>query len=282
MHRKQNALDPKKYYFIDTSFNLLMKRRIYQVLLISSNYDAFMLEEDGRIDETIFMEYVSLSLRYPPQFIKVTSEEEAFEVLEDKRVELVISMLSIEKTDTFDLAIRIKNKFPKIPIVVLTPFSREVNIKLREKNLSAIDYVFSWLGNADILLAIIKLIEDKMNIEQDVQHGVQVILLVEDSIRFYSSYLPNIYKIIYRQSKAFQGEGLNEHQQMLRMRGRPKILLATSYEEAVTLYDKYKNNLLGIISDISYKRGGVQDKFAGIRLVEHLKSGSFINTPRAC
>jgi CheY-like chemotaxis protein len=137
MNRK--ILDPKKYYFIDTSFNRLMKRRIYQVLLISSTYDAFMLEEDGRIDETIFMEYVSLSLRYPPQFIKVTSEEEAFEVLEDKNIELVISMLSIEKEGTFDLAIRIKAKFPKIPIVVLTPFSREVNLKLREKNLSAID-----------------------------------------------------------------------------------------------------------------------------------------------
>ncbi len=271
MPTKQNAFDPKKYYFIDTSFNLLMKRRIYQVLLISSNYDAFMLEEDGRIDETIFMEYVSLSLRYPPQFIKVTSEEEAFEVLEDKRVELVISMLSIEKTDTFDLAFRIKNKYPKIPIVVLTPFSREVNIKLREKNLSAIDYVFSWLGNADILLAIIKLIEDKMNIDQDVQQGVQVILLVEDSIRFYSSYLPNIYKIIYRQSKGFITEGLNEHQKMVRMRGRPKIILATSYEEAVTMFEKYKHNLIGIISDIRFKIEGETDKAAGIKFVKKVR-----------
>ena len=271
MPSKQNALDPKKYYFIDTSFNLLMKRRIYQVLLISSNYDSFMLEEDGRIDETIFMEYVSLSLRYPPQFIKVTSEEEAFEVLEDKRIELVISMLSIDKTDTFDLAIRIKNKFPKIPIVVLTPFSREVNIKLREKNLSAIDYVFSWLGNADILLAIIKLIEDKMNIDQDVQQGVQVILLVEDSIRFYSSYLPNIYKIIYRQSKGFITEGLNEHQKMVRMRGRPKIVLATNYEEAVAMFEKYKNNLIGIISDIRFKKDGETDKAAGIKFVKKVR-----------
>ncbi|MGA2822479.1 MAG: PEP/pyruvate-binding domain-containing protein [Bacteroidales bacterium] len=271
MPRKQHALDPKKYYFIDTSFNLLMKRRIYQILLISSNYDAFMLEEDGRIDETIYMEYVSLSLRYPPQFIKVTSEEEAFEVLEDKRVELVISMLSIDKTDTFDLAIRIKNKFPKIPIVVLTPFSREVNIKLGEKNLGAIDYVFSWLGNADILLAIIKLIEDKMNIDQDVQQGVQVILLVEDSVRFYSSYLPNIYKIVYRQSKDFITEGLNEHQKMVRMRGRPKIILATSYEEAVTMFEKYKNNLIGIISDIRFKKEGETDKTAGIKFVKKVR-----------
>jgi DNA-binding NarL/FixJ family response regulator len=272
MPQPQNALNPKKYYFIDTSFNLLMKRRVYQVLLISSTYDSFMLEEDGRIDETIFMEYVSLNLRYPPQFIKVTSEEEAFEVLEDKRVELVISMLNIEKADTFDLAIRIKKQFPKIPIVVLTPFSREVNLKLAEKDLSAIDYVFSWLGNADILLAIIKLIEDRMNIDQDVLQGVQAILLVEDSIRFYSSYLPNIYRILLKQSKTFVTEGLNEHQKMLRMRGRTKIVLATNYEDAVKMWEKYKNNLLGVITDISFKRGGETDPKAGIRFVELIKA----------
>ncbi|MFH1296891.1 MAG: phosphoenolpyruvate synthase, partial [Bacteroidota bacterium] len=167
----------------------MMKKRIYQVLLISSTYDAFMLEEDGRIDEQIFMEYVSLNLRYPPQFIKVTSENEAFTVLEDKRVDLVISMLSIKKSDTFDLALRIKTRYPGIPIVALTPFSRESNIRLHQKNLIAIDYVFCWLGNADIMLAIIKLIEDRMNIDQDLKQGVQAILLVEDSIRFYSSYL---------------------------------------------------------------------------------------------
>ena len=265
-------LDPKEYYFIDTSFNLLMKKRIYQVLLISSTYDAFMLEEDGRIDETIFMEYVSLNLRYPPQFIKVTSEEEAFEVLEDKHIELVISMLSLEKTTTFDLAKRIRQNYPKIPIVILTPFSREVNLKLTEKKLAGVDYVFSWLGNADILLAIIKLIEDKMNIDQDVIQGIQAILLVEDSIRFYSSYLPNIYKIMFKQSKGFMTEGLNEHQKMIRMRGRPKILLATSYEEAVDMFEKYKNNLLGIISDISFCKGGENDKTAGIQFVKLVRS----------
>jgi hypothetical protein len=272
MSISQNALDPKKYYFIDTSFNLLMKRRIYQILLISSTYDSFMLEEDGRIDETIFMEYVSLNLRYPPQFIKVTSEEEAFEVLDDKRIELVISMLNIEKTDTFDIAMRIKKRYPRIPIVVLTPFSREVNMKLAEKDLSAIDYVFCWLGNAGILLAIIKLIEDKMNIDQDLLQGVQAILLVEDSIRFYSSYLPNIYKILLKQSKIFMSEGLNEHNRMLRMRGRTKILLATNYEQAVTMWEKYKNNLLGIITDISFMRAGETDKTAGIKFVEKVRS----------
>ena len=272
MSANQNALDPKKYYFIDTSFNLLMKRRIYQILLISSTYDAFMLEEDGRIDETIFLEYVSLNLRYPPQFIKVTSEEEAFEVLEDKRIELVISMLNIEKTDTFDIAMRIKKHYPRIPIVVLTPFSREVNLKLAEKNLSAIDYVFSWLGNAGILLAIIKLIEDRMNIDQDVRQGVQAILLVEDSIKFYSSYLPNIYKILLKQSKTFMTEGLNEHHKMLRMRGRTKILLATNFEEAVSMWEKYKSNLLGIITDICFMRGGETDKTAGLKFVERVRT----------
>ncbi len=272
MPETKNALNPKKYYFIDTSFNMMMKRRVYQVLLISSTYDSFMLEEDGRIDETIFMEYVSLNLRYPPQFIKVTSEEEAMEVLEDKRVELIISMLNIEKTDTFDLAIRIKKQYPRIPIVVLTPFSREVNLKLAAKDLSAIDYVFSWLGNADILLAIIKLIEDRMNVDVDVKQGVQAILLVEDSIRFYSSYLPNMYKILLKQSKTFMAEGLNEHQKMLRMRGRTKILLATNYEQAVDMWENYKGNLLGIITDISFMRNGETDKTAGIRFVEKVRA----------
>jgi CheY-like chemotaxis protein len=272
MENRLPLMDARKYYFIDTSFNLLMKKRVYQVLLISSTYDAFMLEEDGRIDETIFMEYVALSLRYPPQFIKVTSEEEAFEVLEDKHIELVISMLSIEKADTFDLAMRIKKKYPKTPIVVLTPFSREVHLKLREKNLSAIDYVFSWLGNSDILLAIIKLVEDKMNMHFDAEQGVQAILLVEDSIRFYSSYLPTIYKIVFKQSKGFVTEGLNEHQKMLRMRGRTKILLATNYEEAVDLWEKYKGNLLGIITDISFSRNGETDPTAGIKFVEKVRA----------
>lgn len=271
MPDSKNPLDPKKYYFMDTHFNLMMKRRIYQVLLISSTYDAFMLEEDGRIDEQIFMEYVSLNLRYPPQFIKVTSETEAFEVLEDKNIELVISMPNVEPTDTFDMSIRIKARYPKIPIVVLTPFSREVNLKLYDKRLNPIDYVFSWLGNADILLAIIKLIEDKMNVDQDMKQGVQAILLVEDSVRFYSSYLPNIYKIILKQSKSFMTEGLNEHQKMLRMRGRPKILLATNYEEAVEKWERYRNNLLGIITDVSFKREGETDRQAGIRFVEQVR-----------
>ena len=261
-----------KYYFSDTSFNRLMRRRIYHVLLISSSYDAFVLEDDGRIDEQIFQEYVSLSLRYPPQFILASTEEKAFEILKEEKIDLIVSMLSSEETDTFDLAEKIKKRYPEIPIVVLTPFSREVTLKLDEAYQTAIDYIFCWLGNADLLLAIIKLIEDKMNTDNDVKEvGVQTILLVEDSIRFYSSYLPNIYKIIFKQSKDFMTEGLNEHQMMLRMRGRPKILLATNYEEAITIYEKFKRNMLGIITDMSYPRQGEMDKAAGTKLIEKVR-----------
>jgi len=268
-----NHQDNLNLDFNDTSFNLLMQKRIHKVLLIASNYDAFMLEEDGRIDEQIFNEYVSLNLRYPPIFVLANSAEEAFNKLRNDSIDLVITMFTIGGYDTFGLARDIKQEYPNIPIVVLTHFSREVTLKIENEDLSAIDYVFCWLGNADLLLAIIKLIEDKMNVRHDVEVvGVQAILLVEDSIRYISSYLPNIYKIIFKQSKEYVKEALNEHQKMLRMRGRPKILLATTYEEAVELYEQYKYNLLGVISDISYKRNGIKDKYAGIKLCKKIRS----------
>ena len=265
-------LASKKYYINETAFKLLMKKRIYKVLLICSNYDAYMLEEDGRIDEQIFNEYVSLNLRYPPVFIQAGSSQKAFRILKRERIDLVISMLSVGDIDTFALSTKIKKEYPNIPIIVLTHFSREVKIRLQNEDLSAIDYVFCWLGNADLLLAIIKLIEDKMNVVHDVEVvGVQTILLVEDSSCFYSSFLPTIYKIIFQQSKIFMKEAVNEHQRMLRMRGRPKILLATNYEEAVELYEKYKHNMLGIISDVRYPKDGKTDPKAGIKLHKQIK-----------
>jgi hypothetical protein len=246
-----------------------MHKRIYHVLLVATKYDTFIIEDDGRIDEQIFNEYVSLNLRYPPQFLVANTHAEAEKILEEENIDLIILMLSAFDEMIID---KIKQKYPDIPAVLLTPFSREFSMKLYSGRLKNIDYVFNWLGNSDILLAIIKLIEDKMNVEHDVNKvGVQVIMLVEDSVRFYSSYLPNIYKIIFKQSKTFMMEGLNEHQKMLRMRGRPKILLATSYEEAEEFYHKYKNNMLGIITDLSYTRNGVHDKFAGKHLCEMVK-----------
>jgi len=260
-------LDIQKYDFNDTSFDLLMQKRIHRVLIICSNYDNYMLEEDGRIDEQIFNEYASLNLRYPPTFVQTDNEEEAFRILNEGNIDLVISMLSLKGTDVFGLAKKIKAKYEKIPIVVLTYFSREVSLRLEGEDLSAIDYVFCWLGDASLILAIIKLIEDNMNAENDIENiGVQAIILVENSIRYISLYLPNIYRIILMQSLDFQREALNEHQRMLKMRGRPKILLANNFNDALSLYNKYKYNVLGVISDISYKKDGVQDEFAGIEL----------------
>ncbi|GMT44990.1 MAG: phosphoenolpyruvate synthase [bacterium] len=269
---KRTDLCTAKYYFNEASFSLLMRKRIYNILLVSSVYDAFILEEDGRIEEQIFNEYMSLNLRYPPRFIQATSLREAMKLMREESVDLIISMLSFDDKGTFRLAATVKAEFPQVPFVALSPFSREVSLKIEKLNLSNIDYVFSWLGNTDLLMAIIKLIEDKMNVEHDVKEvGVQMIILVEDNIRFYSSYLPNIYKIIFKQSKAFVTEGLNEHQKMLKARGRPKILLATDYDEGIHLYRKYKNNLLGVISDISYPRRGIKDAEAGLRLFTRIK-----------
>ncbi len=231
-----------------------MQKRIRKVLVICSQYDFYMLEEDGRIDEHIFIEYVSLNLRYPPVFIHASSARKAFRILEEEDIDLVIEMLSTGDTDAFHLAKQLKQLNPEIPVVVLTHFSREVSLQLEKEDLSAVDYVFCWLGNPDIFLAIIKLIEDSMNAENDILTiGVQSILLVEDSVRYISSYLPLLYRIILEQSKEFVKEALNEHQQMLRRRGRPKILLAKNYQEAVASFKKYRGHILGIISDVSYK-----------------------------
>jgi CheY-like chemotaxis protein len=263
----EGILDQEKYDFTDTSFDLLMQKRIHRVLVICSNYDNYMLEEDGRIDEQIFNEYASLNLRYPPTFVQTDNAEDAFRLLREGNIDLVISMLSIKGADVFALAKKIKAKYESIPIVVLTYFSREVSLRLEGEDLSAIDYVFCWLGDASLILAIIKLIEDKMNADHDIESiGVQAIILVENSIRYISSYLPNIYRIVLLQSLDFQKEALNEHQRMLKMRGRPKILLANNFNDALDLYRKYKYNVLGVISDISYKRDNIPDENAGIEL----------------
>ncbi|MDR3652730.1 MAG: PEP/pyruvate-binding domain-containing protein [Paludibacter sp.] len=267
-----NTPSIKKLYFKDTSFANLMTHRIYNVLLYASKYDAFVLEEDGRIDELIFNEYTSLNLRYPPRFRLVSTEEEANELLMARTFELIISMPSGDSINPFEWAKKVKQQFPDIPIVVLTPFSKSVSLRIANEDLSAIDYVFSWLGNSDILLAIIKLIEDRMNLEEDVKSvGVQVILFVEDSIRWYSSIVPLLYKFVFMQSRSFMTEALNEHEQMLRMRGRPKIVLARSYEEGLAIYEKYKLNMLGVITDVSYSQNGLKNKQAGINLCREIR-----------
>lgn len=269
--------DFKNLVFRDTPFANLMNKRIFNVLLIATKYDAFMLEDDGRVDEQIFNEYTSLNLRYPPRFTQVTTEEEALAELEDRNFELIICMPNMDDRDIFSTAKEIKLRYPSIPIVVLTPFSKEVTKRVASEDLEAIDYIFSWLGNAELLLAIIKLIEDKMNAPDDTESvGVQIILLVEDSVRFYSSALPHLYHFVLEQSQEFSKEALNDHQRTLRMRGRPKIKLARTYEEAVRIFDRYKNNMLGIISDMSFMNNGVKDQYAGYKFGRHVRKSGLV------
>lgn len=268
-----SKLKLNQLYFKDTQFANLMTKRIFNVLLVANPYDAFMLEDDGRIDEKIFIEYMNLSLRYPPRFTQVSTPEETWKQLGNTMFDLVICMPGTDSSDTFDIARDIKAKYPHIPIVVLTPFSHGIRERMEHEDLSVFEYVFCWLGNTDLLVSIIKLIEDKMNLEHDIKEvGVQMIMLVEDSIRFYSSVLPNLYKFVLKQSQEFATEALNEHQRTLRMRGRPKIVLARSYEEAMKLYETFSNNVLGIISDARFPHDGKIDPLAGVKLLKEVRN----------
>ena len=260
------------FYMKDASFANLMQKRVFNVLLIASRYDAFILEEDGRIEEHIFMEYMSLNLSSPPRVTEAYTFEQAEKELQENSYDLIIVMPAMQDADVFNNINRLKANYKSIPLVLLTPFSHEVSRRLAKEDLSAVDYTFSWLGNADLLLAIVKLMEDNMNLEEDVASvGVQVIIVVEDSIRFYSSMLPILYKVVLKQSQIFSTEALNRHEQMLRMRGRPKIVLARTYEEAVEIYDKYSNNVLGIVTDVSFTRKGKKDSKAGLKFCEYLR-----------
>ena len=241
------------FFLKDVSFVNLMTKRIFNILIVANPYDAFMLEDDGRIDEKLFDEYMELGLRYPPTFTQVSTTEEANEVLKTTDIDLVICMPGNADNDAFAVAHDIKQIAPQIPCVVLTPFSHGITKRIEHEDMSIFDYVFCWLGNTNLILSIIKLIEDRMNIEHDIKEaGVQMILLVEDNIRFYSSVLPNLYNYILAQSKNFSTEALNPHAAAQRKRGRPKVVLATNYEEAMQWYEKYHDNVLGVISDTRF------------------------------
>ncbi len=256
----------------DVSFLNLMQRRIANVLIVANPYDAFMLEDDGRVEEKIFSEYMKLGLRYPPSFTQVSTIEEADEALSVTQYDLVICMPGNVDNDAFDVAHAVKQMSPTTPCVVLTPFSHGISRRMQNLNLSIFDYIFCWLGNTELILSIIKLIEDRMNIANDVSEaGVKCVLLVEDSIRFYSSILPHLYKYILTQSLNFATEALNSQAEMLRMRGRPKVLLARNYEEAWSLYETYKDNMLGVISDSRFDKGGEEDAVAGLTLLRNIR-----------
>jgi hypothetical protein len=262
----------RRLYLKETAFQDLMQKRIFNILLVATPYDAFMLEEDGRVEEQVYLEYEELSLSSAPRFTTVGSIAEAEAELRHKDFDLIIAMPGVDISETFRWARECDLQYPELPFVVLTPFSKEVSRRLANEDLSSVDYVFSWLGNVELIVAIIKLIEDRMNAQNDIEEvGVQCVLLIEDSVRFYSAVLPHLFKFILTQSREFSTEALNEHETRLRMRGRPKVILARDYEEARVLYHRYKDHVLGIVSDVSFNREGVKDPDAGIRFAKRVR-----------
>ena len=237
-----------------TSGYEFMKHRIRKILLVCCSYDGYILEEDGHIEQQINQEYIDLNMSNPPALLRVSSTAEALDLLrEDDRFDFILTMYNVGEPDVFDFAKIVKERHRHIPVVLLTSFSKDIYRRIDERDASGIDYIFSWSGNTDLVIGIIKLIEDAMNAEEDIlTGGVQAILLVEDSVRFYSTYLPALYKLILQQNTEFLKDAFNEQQQILRKRARPKILLATNYADAVALYERYKKNLLGVISDVGF------------------------------
>ena len=235
-------------------YTKLIQQRIRCVLLICCSYDAYTLEEDGRLEACISQEYHDLNLTNTPKFERVSTTSEALEVLAKRNdIDLVISMYNVGTPDVFTFAKKVKEMHPALPVTLLTHFTRKITRRIQGVDLSGIDYIFCWHGNTDLILAIIKLIEDKMNADNDILNvGVRCILLVEDSIRYYSSYLPAIYRLVMKQSNEFVREAMGEQQQLVRKRSRPKILLVTNYSDAVAAYQKYKENILGVISDVGF------------------------------
>jgi len=262
-----------------TDYESLINYRIRKILMICSSYDAFILEEDGQIEAQIYQEYIELNLSNPPKFIWVHTAAEARELLNTVvGIDMVMCMYNVTDKEVFKLASEMKVERPTLPFVLLTHFSKEVYRRLALQDTSGIDHMFCWHGNADLIVAIVKLFEDLKNAEHDILGvGVQAILLVEDSVRYYSTYLPELYKLILAQTREFMAETINEQQRKIRKRSRPKILLATNLDDAMAMYEKYKSNLLGVISDVGFTvhKGEAPEKEkldAGIDLVRHIKA----------
>ena len=236
-----------------------MARRVKRILLVCNNYDSFALEEDGRIDVQIAQEYAELNLSNPPSITRAETTKEALASIEERKAakklpfDLILTMYSVGELDVFDFAREAKQLMPECPIVLLSSFSKEIYNRIEQHDRSDIDYFFSWNNSTDLIIAIIKLIEDRLNAPHDIlDEGVRAILLVEDSVRYYSTYLPLLYKLVLQQNSIAIRDALNEKQQLLRKRARPKVLMATCYDEAVELYNRYGKNMIGVISDVGF------------------------------
>lgn len=247
----------------------LMQKKVSEVLLVSSLYDDFILEEDGHLTDQIFETYRDLQLSSPPRITRVSSGSEAFDAMEKMQFDLIITMRRIGDMDPFSFGAEAKKRHPTIPILLLLSSYSELSYLARIPHFEGVDRIFVWNGDSGLLVSIIKLIEDEMNAERDTELGmVRVILVIEDSIQYYSLFLPQIYKEVVTQTQALMTEGLNKYHKLLLLRGRPKILLATTFEEGMTIYEKYKDNILGVISDVRFPRNGEPDPNAGVDFIK--------------
>jgi len=242
----------------------LMPRRVRNILLVSSLYDSFTFEQDGQLTEVLFSEYLELNLRYAPRIERVSTAEEALEKLKTDDFDLIISLMRVGAMDVIEFSRRAKEISPGIPVVLLAYYTRELPM-LESRDLPSIDRIFTWHGDVRLFLAIIKYIEDTWNVRHDVDTaGVQCILLIEDNVSYYSSFLPLLYTELVVQTQELMSEGLNRMEKLIRMRARPKVLLATSYEEGLELYRDYREHVLGVITDVSVPREGKIDRQAGL------------------
>jgi len=266
-------MDTTKEYSPQFSrFHDFMKFRVREILLVSTPYDAFVLEEDGRLSEQIFGDYLDLDLQFVPRIKRVSSAEEAFTALKKRMYDLIITMPHIGDMNSIEFGKRIKETYHNKPVVMLA-YDNTIRVDVIEKirNTKYIDKLFFWSGNSKIFIAIIKYIEDLYNVEEDSSLGVQSILVVDDSPSYYSKFLPIIYTEIMKQTRYLITHAVNELHRHLRMRARPKILLAETYEEAIDIINRYHNNLLGIISDVGFPQNGKLNKYAGFELACKLK-----------
>ena len=253
------------------SFHDLMLYRIHEILLVASPYDAFILEQDGKLTEQIMNEYTGMNLSYAPRVWNAPSANDAIKLIEKRKFDLIIIMMRLSDMSSIRLGKKIKNKYPSKPIVLLAFDESEIK-KISLKQKKYFNEIFIWSGDSNVFPAIIKCIEDKKNISRDIKKGdVRLIIVVEDTPKYYSTILPVLYKEIIYNTKQLIDKSLNNTQKLFHMRGRPKILLTTNYEDAIYIFKKYKNNTLGIITDLRFPINNIKNPNAGINLISEIR-----------
>jgi CheY-like chemotaxis protein len=253
-------------------FHELMARKVTDILLISSPYEAFVMEEEGRLAERIIYEYRGLNLSRPPMLTWVSTARQAMEALSRKKFDLVITLPQVDEIPAYDLGRQIKDIHPELPVYLMIQDTSRHLLERRYTDRKSIDRVWVWYGNSDLLLALIKNREDQLNVAYDTRRArVRVIILVEDSPIYCSSLLPLLYKEIVTQTQAVMEESVNDEHRILRMRARPKILLAETFEEALELYQQYRPFLLSVFSDVRFPKDGRMDDQAGFKLLERIR-----------